>query len=248
MPRLPIDHAHTEEAILERIAVQPEHGSLGDFVLGSIDGTITTFAIVAGVAGANLTAAIALVLGLANVLADGFSMAVGNYLKASSDREMLERYRRMEELHIDRHPEGEREEIRHIFAAKGFEGELLDRVVDVIQSNRQVWINTMLAEEWGLVPTPSSPLRAGAVTFVAFVLAGLVPLAPLAFASQLGPEQTFLVSAVATAITFTVIGAIRGRIAERSALRTALETLAMGGSAALLSYAVGAYFRGLVGI
>src|SRR5690606_30247262 len=119
-------------------------------------------------------------------------------------------------------------------AAKGFEGELLDRVVDVIQSNRQVWINTMLAEEWGLVPTPSSPLRAGAVTFVAFVLAGLVPLAPLAFASQLGPEQTFLVSAVATAITFTVIGAIRGRIAERSALRTALETLAMGGSAALL--------------
>src|SRR5690606_6848272 len=210
MPRLPIDHAHTEEAILERIAVQPEHGSLGDFVLGSIDGTITTFAIVAGVAGANLTAAIALVLGLANVLADGFSMAVGNYLKASSDREMLERYRRMEELHIDRHPEGEREEIRHIFAAKGFEGELLDRVVDVIQSNRQVWITTMLTEEWGLVPTPSSPLRAGAVTFVAFVLAGLVPLAPLAFASQLGPEQTFLVSAVATAITFTVIGAIRG--------------------------------------
>jgi vacuolar iron transporter family protein len=247
MPRVSYDHAHTPEAILKRIEAEPQHGSLGDFVLGSIDGTITTFAIVAGVAGANLSAGIALVLGLANVLADGFSMAVGNYLKASSDREMLARYRRIEEQHIDRHPEGEREEIRHIFAAKGFEGELLDRVVEVIEKDRQVWINTMLAEEWGILPATPSPFKAGAVTFVAFVLAGLVPLSPLGFATRLGPDTTFTLSAVATAITFAVIGAVRGKIAERSAWRAALETLAMGGAAAALSFGVGTYLRGLVG-
>jgi vacuolar iron transporter family protein len=246
MPRLPVDHAHTPEAIIERIGAQPPQGSLGDFVLGSIDGTITTFAIVAGVAGANLSAGVALVLGLANVLADGFSMAVGNYLKASSDREMLERYRRMEELHIERHPEGEREEIRHIFAAKGFEGELLDRVVAVIEGDRQVWVNTMLSEEWGMPAATPSPVRAGTITFLAFVLAGLIPLAPLGFAESLGPSNTFLLSAVATALTFTLIGAIRGRITERSAWRAAVETLAMGGTAAALSYGVGAMFRGLI--
>ncbi len=247
MSNTPQDHSHTREAIAERLRTPNHYSSLGDFVLGSIDGTITTFAIVAGVAGAELQSAVALVLGLANVLADGFSMAVGNYLKAASDQEVQQRFRRMEERHIERHPEGEREEIRQIFAAKGFEGELLEQVVDVIRSDREVWIDTMLAEEWGMPTTVANPKRAGIVTFFAFVLAGLIPLLPLVFSSHLGPRMTFVVSAVATGITFLLIGAVRGRITERSSWRTAFETLGMGGAAAALSYAVGALLRGLLG-
>lgn len=247
MTHSPQDDSHTREAIAERLGERHHHGSLGDFVLGSIDGTITTFAIVAGVAGAELQTSVALVLGLANVLADGFSMAVGNYLKAASDQEVQQRYRRMEERHIDREPEGEREEIRQIFASKGFEGELLERVVDVIISNREVWINTMLAEEWGMPMAVPSPRRAGIVTFIAFVAAGLIPLLPLVFTSQLGPRNTFVVSAVATGVTFLLIGSVRGQVTGRSSWRTALETLAMGGAAATLSYVVGALLRGLLG-
>src|SRR5215203_7022243 len=102
---------HTHEAIARRIAAATQHNYLGDFILGAVDGAVTTFAIVAGGAGANLSNGVVLVLGLANVLADGVSMAAGNYLKARSDLQLLERFRRMEEMHIEQIPQGEREEI-----------------------------------------------------------------------------------------------------------------------------------------
>src|SRR5690606_26284375 len=144
-----------------------------------VDGTVTTFAIVAGVAGAGLSVGAAIVLGLANVLADGFSMAVGQYLKTRADHQGVERLRAVEERHIDKIPQGEREEIRQIFAAKGFDGTLLDDIVEVITADRTRWVDTMLAEEWGLQLQLESPHRAALITFVSFVLAGLVPLAPL---------------------------------------------------------------------
>ena len=121
---------HTPDAIATRLASATEHSYLGDFVLGAVDGTVTTFAIVAGVAGAQLEGGItiAIILGLANVLADGFSMAVSNFLRARADREVVEQFRRMEEAHIDEVPAAEREEIRQIFAGKGFGGDVLDRI------------------------------------------------------------------------------------------------------------------------
>lgn len=240
-----LEHDHSPEAIADRLRNgNNEHSMLGDFVLGAVDGTVTTFAIVSGVAGAGLSTGVALVLGLANVLADGFSMAVGNYLKARADRAVLERFRSIEESHIEQEPEGEREEIRQIFAAKGFEGEMLEQVVDVITRERKRWVDTMLTEEWGLQLSPATPWIAAAVTFFAFVLAGLVPLLPLLLVAVFSPEQTFVASAIATALTFTAIGAVRGRITHSKVIPSALETLLVGGLAAGLAYLVGALLRG----
>ena len=86
--------------------------------------------------------------------------------------------RRTEQSQIDRIPEEEREEIRQIFAAKGFAGEALEHVVSVITADRNVWINTMLREELGLQASPASPLRASMATFGAFLIAGAIPLSP----------------------------------------------------------------------
>lgn len=243
-----LEHEHTVDAIRARLLSDERQGALGDFVLGAVDGAITTFAIVSGVAGAGLTAGVALVLGLANVLADGLSMAVGNYLKARSDHQMVSRYRRMEERHIQQFPEGEREEIRQIFAAKGFEGEILERIVTVIADDPGRWVDTMLTEEWGLPLRPPSPSRAAMITFLAFVLAGLVPLAPLPFSQLMGASATFLASAVATAVTFLAIGAVRGKVVHESMLRCSLETLGMGGTAAFVAYAVGYALREFTGV
>ena len=108
----------------------PDESYLRDWVYGGIDGAVTTFAVAAGVAGANLSPQIVLILGFANLVADGFSMAVANYSGTKAEREQYERLIAIEHKHIAAIPEGEREEIRQIFAKKGFQGEDLERAVD----------------------------------------------------------------------------------------------------------------------
>jgi len=233
-----IEADHTPTAIAARLRAETRHNYLGDFVLGAVDGAVTTYAIVAGVAGADLSNKVALILGGANVLADGFSMAVGNYLSTQADRHLVERIRRTEERHIDAFPEGEREEVRQIFSAKGFEGKVLEQVVDVITRNRQRWIDTMVTEEFGLPLETPSPWRAALVTFVAFVVAGLVPLGPFCFPVQLSGSGMFAISSIATAGTFLLIGMAKGHVVHRSLIRSGLETLAIGGAAAALAYGV----------
>lgn len=238
---------HTTSAITKRIEAATQHSYLGDFVLGAVDGAVTTFAIVAGSAGAGFSNNVAVVLGLANVIADGFSMAAGNYLKVRADTSVVDRHRRIEEMHIERIPDGEREEIRQIFASKGFSGELLDQVVEVITQDRQRWVDTMLTEELGLRLDNPSPVRAAAATFAAFVLVGMVPLLPLFFTGWLSPNQIFATSACLTGATFCAVGWVNGAINERKPWLTLLETLAVGGTAATLAYVVGVWLKGLAG-
>ncbi len=240
-----LEQSHTREAIVARLEAATEHSYLGDFVLGGIDGAVTTFAIVAGSAGAGLSPGVAIVLGISNIFADGFSMAVSNYLSTKSEHDLLERARRREELHIAHHPEGEREEVRQIFRAKGFEGELLESITDTITQEKVRWVDTMLTEEFGLRLEPASPSRAASATFTAFVVAGLIPLLPLFF-SGLSAGETFAWSSLATGVTFALIGAAKGKVSERPVLRSATETLLIGACAAGLAYVVGVVLRELV--
>ena len=240
MPQEDLDRMHTPEAIAERINASSEQSYMGDFVLGAVDGTVTTFAIVAGATGAGLSATIAVVLGLANIAADAFSMAASNFLKTRSDHQSLDRFRRIEESHIERVPDAEREEIRQIFEGKGFEGELLEEIVKVITSDRKRWVDTMLTEEWGLRLENPSAMRAAVTTFVAFALAGMVPLLPLLLSDLIGSADVFLVSVFLTGLSFIGIGWLQGKVTDQSPMRNALETLLIGSVAAALAYIVGA--------
>lgn len=125
--------------------------SIEEFVYGATDGAVTTFAVVAGVVGAALSPSIILILGFANLFADGFSMAVGNYLGAKSQKEFIEKKRRREEWEIDNLVEQEKQEIKDIYTQKGFKAELLNEIVNVITATRKVWIDTMMREELGLI-------------------------------------------------------------------------------------------------
>lgn len=238
---------HEPEAIRERLAATRRHSYLGDAVLGGIDGCVTTFAVVAGTVGGGFSDAVALVLGLANLIADGFSMAVSNYQHAQSQREALLDTRRTEERHIAAVPEGEREEVRQLFAAKGFTGEALEEIVRVITQDRQLWVNTMLTEEHGLALEGPKPLRAALATFAAFLLVGALPLLPFLLPG-LERSETFALSAGVTGLAFFGIGAAKGWVVGRPLLRAGVQTLLLGGAAAALAYLVGYWLRTTFGI
>ena len=220
--------------------------SIEDFVYGATDGAVTTFAVVAGVIGASLSPSIILILGFANLFADGFSMSIGNYLGARTRREYIQNQRRKEEWEIDNLAEQEEQEIRDIYKEKGFKEELLEEIVRVITAKRKVWIDTMMKEELGLIEDDNrSPRSTAITTFVAFNLIGMIPLLPFVllyisgFSSISSTSNAFLYSIIFTGIAFFLIGIIRGRVVRKSMIKTGLNTLSVGGIAACVAYAVG---------
>lgn len=240
-------HEHNPEAIRQRLQEKHSHNYLGDAILGGIDGAVTTFAVIAGAVGGGFSSVVVVVLGFAKLVADAFSMAVSNYLSTKSDQDRIDNARQMEERHIDLHPEGEREEVRQIYSQKGFEGEMLEDTVKVITGDRQLWVDTMLREELGMQIKAPDPIRAGVVTFLAFIGIGIPSLLPFLFPG-LPTNQTFLISAVITGLVFILIGMVRGMVMGRSIIRSAIQTLAMGGGAALLAYVVGSWLRQTFGV
>ena len=238
---------HNPEAIRVRLAEQKKHSYLGDAVLGGIDGCVTTFAIVTGAIGAGFSSLVIIVLGVANLLADGFSMAVSNYQSTKSEHELLEQARLSEERHIELYPEGEREEIRQIFAQKGFSGTILEEIVNVITADKTLWIDTMLREELGLRVEAPNPMRAAFATFFAFLAVGLIPLLPFLVLANT-PDYTFMASILATSLAFLGVGMIKGKILQLSMLRSGFETLLVGGAAAGISFLVGYVLHSIANI
>ncbi|MDN3520104.1 VIT1/CCC1 transporter family protein [Halomonas ramblicola] len=245
--RRALEREHRPEAIRRRLREPAGGQSLPDAILGGIDGCVTTFAVVSGAFGAGFSATVALVLGFANLLADGFSMAISNYEAIQAQREHLEGVRRDEHRHIEAVPEGEREEIRQIFRGKGFEGEVLERVVATICSDRELWVETMLREEHGLQTSGLSPLRSGLVTFLAFLVVGAMPLLPYAVPG-LATGVQFLASLAVAGLMFFLIGMGKSLVYHRPVLASGLRTLLMGGAAAGLAFLTGHLAQVLFGV
>ncbi|MDJ0612714.1 MAG: VIT1/CCC1 transporter family protein [Rhizobiaceae bacterium] len=234
-----MEHGHTSSEISLRLSEKKGPNYLGDFVYGGVDGTITTFALVAGIEGAGLSKSIIIVLGFANILADGFSMAASNYSGTKAELDNLERLREIENRHIDEVPDGEREEVRQILAKKGISKPKLEAAVEAITQNRETWINYMLSEEYGVPTNQKNPIHAGMMTFIAFLLCGLVPIFPFIT----NAENAFFYSSLATGFTFFCIGAAKAQWSLIPWWRSGIETLLIGSSAAAIAYGVG-YFIG----
>ena len=243
-----LEHAHDSTSIANRLAESAQHSHLKDFVYGAIDGTVTTFAVVTSIAGAGLNPEIVIVLGMANLIGDGFSMAASNYLGTKTEQQLRDKARAMEQRHIRVAPEGEREEIRQIFAAQGFSGQDLERAVEIITSSEKRWIDTMLVHELGLALTGPSAIKAAVTTFFAFFLVGLLPLVAFAYGLIVPSESIWLYvfSTLMTAIAFFLVGAAKSIFVDQKWYWSGLETLAVGGIAATLAYIVGLLLKGIL--
>ncbi|ETX28859.1 VIT1/CCC1 transporter family protein [Roseivivax isoporae] len=224
-----------------RVASPGPPAHLRDAVYGSIDGAVTTFAVVAGVQGADLPQPVILVLGLANLLADGVSMALGNYSATRTEAEDIARLRMLEARRIEHAPDRARADLGALLAARGFDSAIVPAAVGAFERRRDAWLDLVLTDRYGKsLATP----RAGAaalVTFAAFVAAGAVPLLPFVA----GAPAPFAAATVATLAAFFAIGALKSRWSLRSWWRTGIETLLVGGTAAAVAYAVGAALRAL---
>lgn len=241
--------AHTSDRIKSSLE---EHKTgagayIGEAVYGALDGIVTTFAVVAGVEGAKLHSGIVLILGFANLIGDGLSMGVGSYLSTKSQREYQKSERVREKWEIDNYPDGEIEEIRQIYKKKGFRGQDLDRAVQIITSDKDIWVDTMMVEELGILEEDSHPFFNGLSTFVSFLIAGFIPLLffVLALAIPSLEQFTFEMSVLLTALTLFTVGSLRVLVTQTSWWRSGLEMLLVGGMAALGAYLVGYFLRGL---
>ena len=220
---------------------------LGDAVYGALDGIVTTFAVVAGVVGAGLSSGVILIMGFANLLGDGISMAAGNYLGKRSEIAYRRARREEERADIAREPDEHRRELMRIYRRKGFSGPRLSGIVATLTRDRKRWTDEMMIGELGIYQEDVRPARTALATFAAFVLAGLVPLISYLLAIR---YPALAASSLSTAVALTgvalfVVGGMRSLIIRVRWWRAGLEMLVIGGLAAGTAYLTGFALRGL---
>jgi vacuolar iron transporter family protein len=174
-------------------------------------------------------------------------MSIGSYLSKKSEQDNYNKHLKIEEWEIENMPQVERKEIEEIFREKGFEGRELEIVVNRITSNKQVWLDTMMKDELGLTLEKKSPFRSGLSTFLAFVVAGAIPLVVyiLVYAGNLRIDP-FVSSSVVTVLAFILIAYIKTYVTRISLVRSIAETLILGAAAATVAYLLGDYLQRLL--
>lgn len=223
------------------------HAYLGDLVYGGLDGIVTTFAVVSGVAGAQLGSGIVLILGLANLFADGFSMAVGAYLSSKSEQEYYDREYQREAWEVEHFPDGERAELITAYRAKGYDERDATQLVDIQTKKPDLWVKTMMVEELGLMKGERNPMYSALATFGSFLIAGAIPLLVylVGLVVPLAEGVSFPASIMLSALALFALGAAKVLVTERNFLKSGLEMLIVGGAAASVAYVVGVLLRGL---
>ncbi len=221
---------------------------LKSFVYGGLDGIVTTFAVVAGVAGANLSAGLIFIFGVANLLADGISMAFGDYLSTKAENEYMATERIREAWEVKNYPEGEKKEMIEFYTEKGIAPEDAKIAVDALSKIEKPWVDIMMVEELGLVENYESPAKNALVTFGSFVFFGSVPVLIYVVARfiPIFATHTFALACALTGITLFILGTLKIYFTREKWYRAGLEMLLLGGLAATAAYVVGIVLRGLV--
>jgi vacuolar iron transporter family protein len=239
----------TENAVHgeDNVFVQKFQEYLAEFVYGGIDGSVTTFAVVAGSVGAGLDSTVIIILGFANLFADGFAMSIGAYLSSKTDVDNYEKHKAIEYWEVENVPEKEKDEIREIFQRKGFKGKLLEDVVETITDDKDRWVDVMMKEELGLIEENKSPFKIGLITFLSFLLLGFIPLLVYVLDIVINISGNLLIwSTSLTFFSFGLIGYLKGVVNGKNRFISVFTTLLMGAAAALVAYYVGDFLQKIV--
>ncbi len=221
----------------------PHHGEfmLSDVILGGQDGLVNVLGVILGVAAATQDVRIVIAAGLAATFAESISMGAVAYTSKLAEHDLYNSEREREHRHIHLAPDVEIEEIRDIYRKKGFEGETLDKIVEVITSNPDVWVDVMMAEEFQLsVPERSRALRSALLVGFSALVGSIIPLAPFFF---LNVQLSIWIAVVIAALTLFIVGAYKARVTVGRPFHSGLEMAIIGTISALAGYVVGLIFK-----
>jgi vacuolar iron transporter family protein len=211
--------------------------SLSDIILGGQDGLVNVLGVILGIAAATSDPRIVLVAGLAATFAESISMGAVAYTSTLADSALYESEKTREYRHIKRAPKVEQQEIREIYQQKGFKGAFLDRIVDTIIANEDVWVAVMMTEEHQLSPVNrKQALRSAVVVGISAIVGSLIPLIPFViFPISIGIPASILISA----LVLFAVGAYKARVTVGHPARSGFEMAIIGTVSALAGYAIG---------
>lgn len=216
---------------------------ISDIILGGQDGLVNVLGVILGIAAATGDPWVIIVAGLAATFAESVSMSAVAYTSTIASADVYESEREREYRHIQKAPTLEREEVIEIYQRKGFSGELLNKIVDTITANTDVWVAVMMAEEHGLMPTNRRhALRSALVVGFSAIVGSLIPMFPF-FILSIPVQTSMLLSVMVAALTLFIVGAYKAKLTIGSPGRSGLEMAAIGTLSALVGYAVGALLK-----
>lgn len=241
----------TKELHLETQAHEERHhnhvdphkqaSSLSDIILGGQDGIVNVLGVILGLAAATGDSWVTIVGGLAATFAESVSMGAVAYTSTLADADFYEAEREREYRHIQEVPNLERDEIRRIYLEKGFEGELLERIVDTITRDKDVWVAVMMAEEHQLTPVNRrTAIKSAFIVGLAAIVGSLIPIVPFFF---LGINASMIIAVAITAVVLFIVGAYKARVMVGNPGKSGLEMALIGTISALVGYAVGALLK-----
>jgi VIT1/CCC1 family predicted Fe2+/Mn2+ transporter len=206
-----------------------------DIVIGMSDGLTVPFALAAGLAGAVPQTKVIVIAGLAEIAAGSIAMGLGGYLAAKGDAEHYEHEKAREYREVKELPDVEAHEVREILQNYGLKPEEAEPIVTALANRPDEYVEFMMRFELGLEkPEPGRAFRSAGTIAASYVAGGFIPLSPYILMDR--PRFAFLVSVVATLVALGIFGFIKGRVTGMRAVRSASQTIVIGGLAAAAAY------------
>lgn len=222
-----------------------------EVIYGGIDGIVTTFAVVAGFAGASLSSneatqmsfLVVMLFGLANLFADAASMGLGNFLSVRSEKDLYQVARDKTKLKLSTDTENEKAQTISLMIEKGFSAEDAATLTNIYQHNEQYWLDFMMHHEKELAdPRGENEIFTGLATFVSFMVFGSIPLLPFMFQASGDAGAAFFLSSVGTFLALCALGLMKWKVIGAKFFASLFEVIVVGGTAAVLAYYVGTFF------
>lgn len=246
---------NTELNMAEHVSKEHKSSPFAEYfkeiIYGGIDGIVTTFAVVAGFAGAALTTdttvqvsfAVVLLFGLANLFADAASMGLGNFLSVRSEKDLYKAKRLHEVQQVRISPENELVETISIMQEKGFNIKDATTLASIYRHNEEYWVDFMMQHELEMSdPRGENEIFTGLATFISFLIFGSIPLLPFMLQSVGDAKTTFIYSIVGTLLALVSLGILKWKVIGTNLLPSLFEVVTVGSVAAILAFYVGTFF------